>query len=59
MDTTFVKTYTAFVGILVSAKPEYLSMVLGKLSYGLTYRASLPYPAVLITDTSQTLECKH
>ena len=41
MDTTFVKTYTNFVGMLVSARPEYLSLVLGKVSQGLTYRTAI------------------
>lgn len=40
MDTTFVKSYTSFVGMLISAKPEYLNLVLGKISSGFTYRAS-------------------
>lgn len=39
MDSAFVKSYTSFVGMLVSAKPEYLNMVLGKIASGLTYRA--------------------
>ncbi|KIK14242.1 hypothetical protein PISMIDRAFT_17447 [Pisolithus microcarpus 441] len=39
MDATFVKTYSDFIGILLSARPEYLSLVLGKLTQGLTYRA--------------------
>ncbi|KAH9937995.1 RNA polymerase I-specific transcription initiation factor RRN3-domain-containing protein [Fomitopsis serialis] len=37
MDTTFVKSYTAFIGMLVSARPEYLSLVLGKTAHGFTY----------------------
>ncbi|GBE79882.1 RNA polymerase I-specific transcription initiation factor RRN3 [Sparassis crispa] len=39
MDTSFVKSYTAFIGMLVSAKPEYLSLVLGKIAQGLTYQS--------------------
>lgn len=39
MDTGFVKAYTSFVGMLVSARPEYLSLVLGKIAHGFTYRA--------------------
>lgn len=38
MDSTFVKSYISFVGMLISAKPEYLNLVLDKVSYGLTYR---------------------
>ncbi|KAI0700570.1 RNA polymerase I-specific transcription initiation factor RRN3 [Cytidiella melzeri] len=41
MDSTFAKSYTSFVGMLVSAKPEYLTMVLGKISSGLTYQSGL------------------
>lgn len=40
MDSSFVKVYTSFVGMLISAKPEYSNMILGKLASGLTYRAS-------------------
>lgn len=39
MDSVFVKSYTSFVGMLVSAKPEYLNLVLDKVANGLTYRA--------------------
>ena len=39
MDNNFVKSYTSFVGMLVSAKPEYLTLVLGKVANGFTYRA--------------------
>lgn len=39
MDSAFVKSYMSFVGMLVSAKPEYLTMVLEKVASGLTYRA--------------------
>ena len=38
MDSSFVKSYTSFVGMLVSAKPEYLTLVLGKIANGFTYR---------------------
>ncbi|EJF62363.1 RNA polymerase I-specific transcription initiation factor RRN3 [Dichomitus squalens LYAD-421 SS1] len=41
MDTSFVKSYTNFIGMLVSARPEYLSLVLGKISQGLTYQSGL------------------
>ncbi|TFY61787.1 hypothetical protein EVG20_g6923 [Dentipellis fragilis] len=41
MDSTFVKTYTSFIGILVSARPEYLSLVLGKIAQGFTYQSGL------------------
>ncbi|EGO01992.1 hypothetical protein SERLA73DRAFT_159088 [Serpula lacrymans var. lacrymans S7.3] len=38
MDTVFVKSYTVFIGMLLSARPEYLSLVLGKIAQDLTYR---------------------
>jgi RNA polymerase I-specific transcription initiation factor RRN3 len=40
MDSSLVKTYTSFIEILVSARPEYLSLVLGRVAHGFTYRAS-------------------
>jgi len=39
MDSQFVKSYTSFIGMLVSARPEYLSLVLEKIVQGLTYSA--------------------
>ncbi|OSD04599.1 RNA polymerase I-specific transcription initiation factor RRN3 [Trametes coccinea BRFM310] len=41
MDTSFVKSYTNFIGMLVSARPEYLSLVLGRIAQGLTYQSGL------------------
>jgi len=38
MDSSLVKTYTSFIKILVSARPEYLSLVLGRIAQGFTYR---------------------
>jgi RNA polymerase I-specific transcription initiation factor RRN3 len=40
MDSSLVKTYTSFIEILVSARPEYLSLVLGRIAHGFTYRKS-------------------
>jgi len=39
MDNQFVKSYTSFIGMLVSARPEYLSLVLERIVRGLTYCA--------------------
>ncbi|KIJ69765.1 hypothetical protein HYDPIDRAFT_104386 [Hydnomerulius pinastri MD-312] len=39
MDTAFVKSYTVFIGMLLSARPEYLSLVLSKIAQGLTYQS--------------------
>lgn len=38
LDSSLVKTYTSFIEILVSARPEYLSLVLGRIAQGFTYR---------------------
>jgi len=40
MESSLVKIYTSFIEILVSARPEYLSIVLGRVAQGFTYRAS-------------------
>ncbi|EJD01473.1 RNA polymerase I-specific transcription initiation factor RRN3 [Fomitiporia mediterranea MF3/22] len=37
MDSAFVKTYISFVGMLVSARPEYLTLVLERAAQSLTY----------------------
>lgn len=39
MDSATVKSYTVFIGMLLSARPEYLSLVLEKITHGFTYRA--------------------
>ena len=41
MDSAFVKVYISFIGMLVSARPEYLSLVLERNAQSLTYRESL------------------
>ena len=41
MDATSVKSYIHFIGMLLSARPEYLSLVLGNIAQGFTYRGSL------------------
>ncbi|KAF9232157.1 RNA polymerase I-specific transcription initiation factor RRN3-domain-containing protein [Melanogaster broomeanus] len=41
MDSAFVKSYTVFIGMLLSARPEYLSLVLSKIAQGLTYQSGL------------------
>lgn len=38
MDATFVKAYTQFIGVLISARPECLSLILGKIAIGFTHR---------------------
>lgn len=39
VDSATVKSYTVFVGMLLSARPEYLSLVLSKIAQGFTHRA--------------------
>ena len=39
LDSATVKSYTVLIGMLLSARPEYLSLVLGKIAQGFTYRA--------------------
>ncbi|KAG9104258.1 hypothetical protein FRC06_004006 [Ceratobasidium sp. 370] len=41
LDDAFVVAYTNFVGMLVSARPEYLAAVLGRCVQGLTYQAGV------------------
>ena len=40
MDNSFVSAYTQFIGVLVSAKPEYLSLILNRIAVGFTHRPS-------------------
>jgi RNA polymerase I-specific transcription initiation factor RRN3 len=41
MDAVFVKSYIVFIGMLISARPEYLSLVLNRIAMGFTYRELL------------------
>ncbi|KAJ7734001.1 RNA polymerase I-specific transcription initiation factor RRN3 [Mycena maculata] len=41
MDGATVKAYTVFIGMLLSARPEYLSLVLGKITHGFTYQSGI------------------
>ncbi|KAI0080624.1 RNA polymerase I-specific transcription initiation factor RRN3 [Panus rudis PR-1116 ss-1] len=54
MDTSFVKSYTSFIGMLVSAKPEYLGTVLGKLAQGFTYQSGLQALDARFPESSTT-----
>lgn len=38
MDNAFVKTYISFIGMLISARPEYAATILDKAASNLTYR---------------------
>lgn len=66
MDSQFVRSYTSFICMLVSARPEYLSLVLERIVRGLTYGAcgcpSIPHPANLPKTLGQiplTLPCQN
>jgi RNA polymerase I-specific transcription initiation factor RRN3 len=59
MDSATVKAYTVFVGVLLSARPEYLSLVLAKIAQGFTHRkpsyydvSHQSYAEVRIRDSS-------
>ncbi|KAJ7284160.1 RNA polymerase I-specific transcription initiation factor RRN3 [Mycena rebaudengoi] len=41
MDSATVKSYTVFIGMLLSARPEYLSLVLEKITHGFTYQSGI------------------
>ncbi|KAF8165598.1 RNA polymerase I-specific transcription initiation factor RRN3 [Crassisporium funariophilum] len=41
LDTATVNSYTIFIGMLLSAKPEYLSSVLAKVAHGFTYQSGI------------------
>lgn len=40
MDNAFIRSYTTFIGMLISARPEYLSLILGRVCEAFTHRAS-------------------
>ncbi|THV08235.1 RNA polymerase I-specific transcription initiation factor RRN3 [Dendrothele bispora CBS 962.96] len=54
LDTASVKSYTVFIGMLVSARPEYLSIVLSKIAHGFTYQASLQALDISRPETSSS-----
>ncbi|KAF9480690.1 RNA polymerase I-specific transcription initiation factor RRN3 [Pholiota conissans] len=41
IDSATVKSYTVFIGMLLSARPEYLSLVLSKIAQGFTYQSGI------------------
>ncbi|KAG1740088.1 RNA polymerase I-specific transcription initiation factor RRN3-domain-containing protein [Suillus occidentalis] len=41
IDAVFVKSYTEFIGMLISARPEYLLLVLNRIAMGFTYQFGL------------------
>lgn len=52
MDATFVKSYIAFMGILVSAKTEFLSLVLSSTIQRMTHHSDLNTPSAVHPETS-------
>lgn len=67
-DSATVKSYTMFIGMLLSARPEYLSLVLTKIAHGFTYREVLLNLSTYLNDLkSHTIHriritssrCKH
>jgi hypothetical protein len=61
LDTATVKAYTLFIGMLLSARPEYLSAVLAKIALGFTYRQLPPKlsPHKRIDMVTQNLARRH
>lgn len=54
LDSTIVKSYTVFMGMLLSARPEYLNLVLNMIAQGLTFQISLERPDTTDPSTSST-----
>ncbi|KAG6885615.1 hypothetical protein C0993_012362 [Termitomyces sp. T159_Od127] len=54
LDSATVKSYTDFIGMLISARPEYLSLVLEKIAQGFTYQSGLKALAACIPEGSSS-----
>ncbi|KIM46443.1 hypothetical protein M413DRAFT_441534 [Hebeloma cylindrosporum] len=54
LDSATVKSYTEFIGMLISARPEYLSLVLAKIAQGFTYQSGLQALDSSMPSTSNT-----
>ncbi|KAF8897780.1 RNA polymerase I-specific transcription initiation factor RRN3 [Infundibulicybe gibba] len=52
LDNATVKSYTVFMGMLISARPEYLSLVLGKIAQGFTHQSMLQVLDAGLPETS-------
>ncbi|EIW76362.1 RNA polymerase I-specific transcription initiation factor RRN3 [Coniophora puteana RWD-64-598 SS2] len=52
MDAAFVKSYTMFIGMLLSARPEYLSLVLARIAQGFTHQSGLQ--AINVADANSS-----
>ena len=58
MDSAFVKAYVSFIGMLVSARPEYLTLVLEKAAQNLTYRTSYSYTTYFLLHSLPAIYCR-
>ena len=58
LDSATVKSYTLFIGVLISARPEYLSLVLARIAQGFTYREqiSLLYKSMFTVSIESGLQ---
>ncbi|KAF8204639.1 RNA polymerase I-specific transcription initiation factor RRN3 [Pholiota molesta] len=54
IDSATVKSYTVFIGMLLSARPEYLSLVLSKIAQGFTYQSGIQALDTNLPSTSST-----
>lgn len=51
MDSVFVKIYISFIGMLVSARPEYLTLVLERIAQAFSFCE--PFPVILLLSIAQ------
>lgn len=56
MDSAFVKIYISFIGMLVSARPEYLTLVLERTSQAFTFCEL--FQVILLPSFAQELGCR-
>ena len=58
LDNATVKSYTIFIGMLLSARPEYLSFVLAMIAQGFTYREHFPSQSLVLTNADFDLRIR-
>ena len=58
LDNATVKSYTIFIGMLLSAKPEYLSYVLAMIAQGFTYREHFSSQFLVVPITNIDLRIR-
>ncbi|KAG6832183.1 hypothetical protein H0H92_004915 [Tricholoma furcatifolium] len=54
LDPLTVKSYIVFIGTLISARPEYLALVLGKIAQGFTHQSGLKALDACISEGSSS-----